>query len=127
MMTTKFRLGVILMELACQLGVRRACLHARWLPRLQNEEADALTNGDFHHFGPALRIAVDLDKLTFFVMSDLLAEGEAYVEELAALKVAEKAKKRTATADAPKGKTRKGPTLREREPWGCISVRFEFD
>ena len=38
-----------MMELACQLGLRRACMHARWIPRLQNEEADALTNGDFRH------------------------------------------------------------------------------
>ena len=29
LMTTKFPLGVVLMELACQLGLRRACLHAR--------------------------------------------------------------------------------------------------
>ena len=44
LMTTKFPLGVVLMELACQLSLRRACLHARWIPRLENEEADALTN-----------------------------------------------------------------------------------
>ena len=56
LMTTKFPLGVVLMELACQLGLRRACMHARWIPRLQNEEADALTNGDFRHFDPKRRI-----------------------------------------------------------------------
>ena len=50
MMTTKFPLGIILMELAHQLGLRRAVLRAEWLPRLQNEEADALTNAGFHTF-----------------------------------------------------------------------------
>ena len=47
MTTTKFPLGAILMELAHQLSNRRAVLRAQWLPRLQNEEADALTNSDF--------------------------------------------------------------------------------
>ena len=81
-MTTKYPLGVILMELSCQLGFRRACLHTRWIPRLQNEEADALTNGDFQHFGPKLRIPVSLDQLQFRVVNELFEEGETYVAEL---------------------------------------------
>jgi hypothetical protein len=118
LMTTKFPLGVVLMELACQLGLRRACLHARWIPRLQNEEADALTNSEYHHFDEALRIHVDLSTLEFKVMNALFAEGEAYVEELAALKVQEQQKKRQRPAATPERRTKKGPTLREREPWG---------
>ena len=42
LLTTKYPLGVVLMEVACQLGLRNASLGANWLPRLQNEEADAL-------------------------------------------------------------------------------------
>ena len=68
LMTTKYPLGIVLIELACQLGLRRACLHARWIPRLQNEEADALTDGEFDHFDHKLRIPVELDKLKFLVM-----------------------------------------------------------
>ena len=44
------------MELAHQLADRKAVLRAQWLPRLQNEEADALTNCDFRHFDAAKRI-----------------------------------------------------------------------
>ena len=44
MLTTKYCLGVVLMELAHQMRVRRLVLRAKWLPRLENEEADALTN-----------------------------------------------------------------------------------
>lgn len=117
LMTTKFPLGVVLMELACQLGLRRACLHARWIPRLQNEEADALTNGEFGHFDSKLRIPVELDQLNFLVMDDLFGEGEAYVQELAALKELEKLKKRKSGGQASKRKTKKGTTLRERDPW----------
>ena len=106
------------MELACQLGWRRACLHARWIPRLQNEEADALTNGEFHHFDTNRRTHVELDKLGFKVMNELFAEGESYVTELAALKNSEQEKKRQRGSATPSGRTKKGPTLREREPWG---------
>ena len=44
LLTTKYPSGVVLMELATQLSRRRATLRANWIPRLQNEEADALTN-----------------------------------------------------------------------------------
>ena len=117
LMTTKFPLGVVLMELACQLGLRRACLHARWIPRLQNEEADALTNGEFEHFDPNLRIPVDLDKLDFIVMNELFEEGENYVKELAELKEAEKEKKRKSAAEGSERRVKKGPKLRETQPW----------
>ena len=50
LLTTKYPLAVILMELSCQLGMRGASMRARWIPRLQNEEADALANGDYRHF-----------------------------------------------------------------------------
>ena len=101
LMTTKFPLGVILMELSCQLGLRRACLHARWIPRLQNEEADALTNGEFGHFDPAKRIPVNLDDLGFHVLNELFEEGEAYIADLEQLKKDEKAKKaRKVTTEA---------------------------
>mgnify|MGYP003333509867 CR=1 FL=1 len=118
LMTTKFPLGVVLMELACQLGLRRACLHARWLPRLQNEEADALTNGEYHHFDERKRIRVDLGELKFIVMNALFAEGEEYVKELEVLKLRSKEAKSSPTRRTPSGRPAKGPTLRERDPWG---------
>ena len=105
------------MELAYQLGIRRACLHARWIPRLQNEEADALAKGEFDHFDHKLRIPLELDKLEFLVMKLLLDAGEGYVRELAELKVAEKEKERKAVGAALVRKAKKGPTLRERSPW----------
>ena len=90
LMTTKYPLGVVLMELSCQLGLRRASLQARWIPRLQNEEADALTNGDYRHFDEALRVPVKLEELQFRVLNDLFREGDEYIQELEALKAADK-------------------------------------
>ena len=60
MLTTKYPLVVVLMELAHQMMRRRLVLRARWLPRLQNEEADALTNVDYRHFSADKRIPVDV-------------------------------------------------------------------
>ena len=115
-MTTKYPLGVVLMELACQAGRKRASMRARWIPRLQNEEADALTNGEFHHFQKANRIEVDLGKLKFLVMDSLFELGEEYVAELAALKAAEK-RKTDAGGKTPGKKRRKSPPMRESRPW----------
>ena len=111
LMTTKFPLGVILMELSCQLGLRRACMHARWIRRLQNE-ADALTNGNFDHFDPAKRIPVDLGQLQFRVLNELFEEGEEYVEELEKLKRAEK-EKRTRKVNLVAAKKTLGMTPRK--------------
>ena len=46
---------------ADRLGRRAATLRADWIPRLQNEVADALTNWDFRHFDEQRRIHVDLE------------------------------------------------------------------
>ena len=50
LLTTKYLLGVIQMELSCQLAIRQAAMRAHWIPRLQNQESDALTNFDYRHF-----------------------------------------------------------------------------
>ena len=114
LMTTKYPLGVVLVELCHQLQLRRATLRAQWLPRLQNEEADALTNGDFRHFSPERRIGVNLDTLPFGVMPALFAQGEAYVAEIASMKAAAKC----APAEHVAKRNRlAGGTLRERQPW----------
>ena len=115
-LTTKYPLGVVLMEIACQATLKGAVLRARWIPRLQNEEADALTNSDFSHFDPARRIEVDLDTLPFVVMPALFAEGDAYVAELAELKAAETKRVEQGGEKYPK-KRRKGDSLADRDPW----------
>ena len=117
LMTTKYPLGVVLMELAVQVGLRNAVLRANWLPRLQNEEADALTNSDFRHFDPNKRIDVDLGTLDFKILSKLFAVGDEYVEELAKLKEKDKLRRETSNAEAGQPKRRKSDALRERDPW----------
>ena len=120
MMTTKYPLVVILMELAHQMRRRRIVMRARWLPRLENEEADALTNCDYRHFDPTKRVEVDLAKLEFSVLPMLFEVGDSYDAELRAARLADK-ERAAAAAEAARasGKRRKkaGDSLRERDPW----------
>ncbi len=70
-----------LKEIAEQLEVRDMAMSLDHVPMLQNEEADALTNNFTGHFTPGLEIAVDVSKLGFMVLHDLLEAGEIYYGE----------------------------------------------
>ena len=113
MLTTKYPLAIILMEMAHQMRRRRMVMRANWLPRDQNEEADALTNFDFRFFDPAKRVPVDVNNLGFEILPGLFKEGEVYVRELAEEKEKSKAK---ADKRAEK-KSRPGEKLRDLQPW----------
>ena len=113
LMTTKYPLGVILIELCHQLSLRNAALRAQWIPRDQNEEADALTNSDFRHFSLGRRVEVDIERLPFGILHGLLAKGEDYVAELAAAKLAAKSEPLY-----QKKRRIKGETLKDTQPWG---------
>ena len=78
-----------MMELAHQMKIRRLLFRARWLPRLQNQEADDLTNDEFHHFDPKKRIKVELKDLNFEIMDRLFAVGDSYIKELGSARAAE--------------------------------------
>ena len=116
LMTTKYPLGVVLMEVACQLGLRNATLRANWLPRLQQEEADALANSDFRHFSVAKRILVKLEELQLVVLNVLFQTGDAYITELEALK-AQVNWARETSAPASAKRSKKPVPLREKDPW----------
>ena len=114
MLTTKYPLGVVLMELAHQMRRRNLVLRAHWLPRLENEEADALTNLDFQHFTMNKRVDVDIEKLGFAVMDKLFRLGDDYLAKLEA----EKAKRKI----GPKVMTKKrkglaGNRLADTDRW----------
>ena len=115
MLTTKYPLGVVLMELAHQSRVRRMVLRAHWLPRLENEEADALTNFEFRHFDPKRRIEVKLEDLKFAVLDDLFREGEVYVAELEKVKAQRKAAKAAEGLPYKKRKGLAGDTFKDQD------------
>ena len=75
-MTSKFPLLVVLGELAEELKSKDLLLDLHWIPRDQNIEADALSNEVFNGFDLAKRVEVDLYKVTWKILPELMAAAE---------------------------------------------------
>ena len=58
-----------------QLQMKSSELQLRWLPRLQNVEADRLTNGDFTGFSDRKRLRFSVDEFSGVLLSDMLELG----------------------------------------------------
>lgn len=110
LLTTKFPLVAFLMELAMQLQMVGADLELYWLPRLQNQEADALTNNDLTRFDAQLRLRFDLTSFKGLVLSDMLTCGTELYEEI---RVARQRK-----VEHHVQRVRKSDTLKVANPWG---------
>ena len=112
LMTSKFPLIVVLMELAEQLAEANVGMALRWIPRLQNEEADALTNGAFEGFAAERRIEVSISELPFKVLGSMMSQVSALMTEINVLK---------SNAQSSHVECRtpfvKKPKLRESDPW----------
>jgi hypothetical protein len=117
LMTTKFPLCVILMELVAQLDVKCALLDLRWVRRDENALADALTNDDFTNFTLSKRVPVDLATMTWILLQDFMAAGAALYGQLDF----EKAKRAASATAEPVGKgavkTPRSKRLRFTDPW----------
>ena len=108
MMSTKFPMLIALGELAAQLRNLNASLNLVWAPRLQNEEADALTNGDFMAFRAESRVGLDLPAMSFLVLPRLVEVSEEIHQEIL----------RRRGSTAPEGGAKaKVAKLKERDPW----------
>ena len=89
------------------------------MPRLQNEEADDLTNWEFSKFDLAKRVEVDLEKLPFGVLHELLETSEDFFGQVeSARAVAREARASGADVSVSKRlKRRPGEGLKESNPW----------
>ena len=112
LMTTKYPLCVSLAELAEQLETLDASLDLRWIPRDQNVEADALTNGCFQGFSPDLRISVNFEALDFILLPRLMEQVAALQEQIRQMK-AQSSKAQFVKSN----KTPLTQKLRWQEPW----------
>lgn len=105
--STKFPLVAVLMELAAVLLQKRTRLCLAWAPRLQNSEADALTNYDFSLFDSGRRVRVDFSESNRgLVMGDMLDSGRALFKSIEEAKV-KKAKVRSADRARTSGWTKR--------------------
>ncbi len=84
-------------------------LSFRWVPRDQNEEADALTNGDFASFNKELRVDVDVANVRWLILPRMLeVAGEIY----------ERVRESKEGEGPPKALARpKSGSFRQRHPW----------
>jgi hypothetical protein len=119
LLTAKYPLCIVLMELSVQLQDRQLWLDLEWTPREQNTIADDLTNEEFEGFGIENRIEVDISKLKYKVMIDYLARGAALYESIEA----RKRERKDVAGEDRRGLTRKKVRrkragLRETDPWG---------
>lgn len=112
--SSSFPLSVVVMELACQLDEANLELDLRWVPRLQNEEADALTNELFDGFSPENRIEVDFNKLPFVLLWELMDLAGELDEEVKMAKTSREAK-----GDRPDStkKAKKKGEMKWKDPW----------
>ena len=76
MLSTKFPLTVLLIELSEQLRSCSIEMHLEWLRRDDNQEADDLTNQKFSKFSPENRIQVDPSKIDWLVLPELMSSGQ---------------------------------------------------
>ena len=108
LLTTKFPLMAFLMEIAARMIQSNVHLCLQWTPRLQNREADSLTNEDYRGFDPKLRLRFSLDEFEGIVMNDMLEAGAHLFKEVreGRKKILKKAAKRA-----------RGAGLRETDPW----------
>ena len=60
-----------------------------WVPRDQNSEADAITNGDVHWLAKENEIEFNLQDLPFEVLPDLLAQGDVFYTDIEAVNAAD--------------------------------------
>ena len=122
LMSTKFPLCVMVMELASQLEQRGLDLQLHWIPRESNQPADDLTNNCFDRFDPARRIDATAADLKWIVLPWLVAEASALFDQVAATKAALAAERSTTAGPEPghggqHAKRRKGPSMRTSDPW----------
>ena len=106
LLTTKWPLSAFLAELACQLESRSLLLEMHWVPRAQNSEADAITNGDVQWLCKDNEIKIDLEKLPFEMLHVLLDQGKMFYKDIEAINA----------ADDLESAVHKIP-LRVRDPW----------
>ena len=105
------------MELAAQMRVRDLSLQLQWAPRTVNEEADALTNGNFSGFTPELRVPFDLGSFGWIVLDGLMKAGGELQREKQRLKAAAALAGGGGGALQAGKKRRREDRLRVREPW----------
>jgi len=114
LMSTKYPLCLLVMELAVALEERGLALTAEWAPREWNAEADAITNSRFDGFSEELRVPFDMASFPWRVLRGLLRDGRQFYLDAQAARAAASAG--TLAGTSKRRKVKRAP-LKERDPW----------
>ena len=106
LLSTKWPLMAFLAETAVQLEEKNIAFEVEWVPREQNAEADAITNGSYAWLNPDRRIPTSLDKLPFKVLHTLLHHGAQFYGNL-----------ENVNEEAAPEQRKDVRSLRVRDPW----------
>jgi hypothetical protein len=109
-LSTKYPLTILLMEMSEQLRRKDSSLSLRWVPRDQNQEADDLTNNRFEKFNERLRIPIVQKDLKFLVLEEINTAAAELFTEITVKKQAKILPKKAA-------KTKVTERLKWRSPW----------
>jgi hypothetical protein len=114
MLTTKYPLCIIILELAVQLHRRGISLDVSWIPRQQNAEADEISNGVSRNISPDKEVRCDLAEIRFEVLDEPMEEAAAFYGEMMKKK---EAKSHSKVSIVPGKKRRTEDKLRSTDPW----------
>lgn len=114
LMSTKFPIAPLLIELAEELRGRQLELNLIWKRRDTNIEADALTNLDFTFFSPVHRIEVVGASIQWKVLDEVMNASEEIFRQ-----VVEEREKKSAKPkwNIFKRKTKARDRLKTKDPW----------
>jgi hypothetical protein len=110
LISTKYPLTILLMELSEQLRYRNASLSLRWVPRTLNQEADDLTNNDFSKFDSGNRICIDQKTLEFKVLREINEAAALLFKDI-------QEKKKNKICLRKEKKTKVTERMKWRNPW----------
>ena len=102
LLSSKFPLCCVLMELVEQMSLRRVALDLRWVPREDNVLADALSNFDTSAFAKDKEVPFNVGEFKWCVLRDMLEAGELMM---------------STRTDVVQGQAKRRRKLREEHPW----------
>ena len=116
LLTTKWPLAAVLIELVHQCDARGLDFTLQWRGRDNNvEAADALSNFVFDGFDPRKRVDAESVLSSFTLLPRLLELGDSYVSELQRHKA--HAQERRNIAGRLRPSLARRPKLKDRDPW----------
>jgi hypothetical protein len=114
MLSTKFPVTPLVIELSEQLRCRDAEMHLKWIPRDLNQEADDLSNLKFDSFSESRRIHFRVNEIPWKVFTELITASREMFDSINAERERLRDCKRKAV---PLGKLRGSKRLKWSDPW----------